>query len=198
VKTFVGFAAVVVMVGLVPADGVSRAARSPRCDTTLEPTPNADLPDDVAAFAQGTPIVGDGDLWLLLNRPSELDLAFDLELDQWELRKVVLYPRVPGPIEIVERRLGSARRITTSLEDDSFANGFTFRVTSFGFPRGGCWRITASLGDSRVRFHVRVPRERQPICDDLAEQLDGLRAIPNEANVVQAQKVEAALDDKGC
>lgn len=190
-------AAFVAVLGLACASTSASAARDATCDTTIESTRSEDVPTDVADFAHGTPVFGEGSLWLVINRPGpEFVPGFDVETDQWMLRKVVWYPRDMGAIEIVEQRVGSSRRVTMELTGDSYVNGFTFRPTHLVFPRGGCWRVTATLGVSKVRFHVRVPTGREAICHDLARQVrDARETLDNEG---YARSLEAAALERAC
>lgn len=166
-----------------------------RCESAPQPVPEG-LPDDVAAFAGETPIVGEGALWLLLNRTA-FTTVFDVEADQWALRKVVWYRRRAGVIEIVERRAGTSQRVTDEIPADGYgATGF--RPSSLSFPRGGCWRVTARLHGSEVRFDVRVPSGLRAVCDDITQQVGELRAIPIAENLARAGDLESTLAEKGC
>jgi len=193
----IGLVVFAAMLGLVPESvQASGVAVPPRCDTTLEPVVEENLPDDVAAFADGAPIIGEGALYLLVNR-AQFDPHFDAESDQWMLRKVVWFRRQTGTIDIVEQRSGSSLRVTDQFSGDGYGNT-GFLPSHLSFPRGGCWRVTATLAGSSVEFQVRVPKGRQAICDDLAEQLSELRAISNETSSDYESTLEAASDEKDC
>lgn len=196
-KVCIGLVVLAAMIGLAPACvQASHAAGSPRCDTTLEPTLEEELPEDVTAFADGTPIAGEGVLWLLINRPS-FRTAFDIDDDQWVLAKVVWFRRQAGTIDIVERRSGSSQRVTVELSRGGYGET-GFLPSHLSFPRAGCWRVSARLHDSGVRFDVRVPAGLQAVCDDIARQGDELSGIPIEENLDRAGALEAAADEKGC
>ena len=167
-----------------------------RCASAPPPVPAAGLPDDVAAFAEGAPIVGEGALWLLVNRRA-FTTVFDVEADQWTLRKVVWFRRRVGVIAIIERRAGTSQRVADELPADGYGET-GFLPSSLRFPRGGCWRVTARLRGSGVRFDVRVPSGLRAVCDDITKQVGELRAIPISENLARAGDLEATLVEKGC
>jgi len=200
VKTLVALAALTAAICL-PSGGAwatrtDHLEGARRCEPAPRPVSADRLPGDVAAFADGAPIAGEGALWLLVNRRA-FTPVFDVEGDQWALRKVVWYRRRGGVIAIIERRAGATQRVADELPADGYGET-GFRPSSLRFPRGGCWHVTARLHDSEVRFDVRVPTGLRAVCDDITQQVRELRAIPIAENLARAGDLEAMLAERGC
>ena len=82
-------------------------------------------------------------------------------------------------------------RLTTAAAMTSVPSHLTFSG-------GGCWKVTARLGASTIRFTVQIPRGRAAVCASLTEQLDSLRSIPIDENLATAERFEAAARATGC
>ena len=157
------------------------APRTRACDTAIAFVPPHQVPADVAEFAGPEPVTGEDPLWLVVNTARQVPV-FDVDRDEWILPKVVWYRRAAGRIEVELRhaRQGSSR--TVEISADGYGET-GFRPSSLHFPKGGCWRVIARLGDAEVRFRVRVPPGRAAICADIARQQDALRAVVNDENI---------------
>jgi hypothetical protein len=126
---------------------------SPGCATSINPVPVADVPADVAVWAVGTPVIGQGALWTIL---SAIGVPGRHDSTGWHL-KFPWYTRPNGLPQVDGRRLDGSGTFQFDVNRAFAANG-AFVTSTLDFSVSGCWEVTGRFGGSTLRFDLDVGR----------------------------------------
>ena len=145
-----------VKVRTVPS--TSSRAHEIGCETGVETVPANEVPSDVAAWADGEPVVGHGELW---TARSLLSLAPTEDHGIWRA-KIAWFTR---PFGIPKINGAPARRprhlhASTPIRDRPEGNLGRVGVSS---SRPGCWEVTASFDNSQIVFRILVGDPPRPL-----------------------------------
>jgi len=131
-------------------DGASSAATTASgCVASIKPAHG--VPHDVAVWAQGRPVVGEGSLWTTraaVGVPPRRDGTGWLLKFPWLTRPNGL-PRIDG------RRLNGPGVFHYDVNRAYDARG-AFDTSTLHFSTPGCWQVTGRYGSSTLRFQLRV------------------------------------------
>jgi len=152
VKRLLGLVPVIVLVaGWTALPSRSSAAVS-GCVRSIEPT-HAREPHDVAAWAQGRRVVGEGSLWTIRSAVSVHGVHYGTG---WHL-KFPWYTRPNGLPRITGRRLDGPGIFHFDVNRAWDARG-AFNTSTLDFSVPGCWQVTGRYGTSSLRFNLSVGR----------------------------------------
>ena len=129
----------------------STSANATTCVASISVVPRAKVPHDVAAWAQGAAVVGDGALW---TRRSNIDVPGSHQGNIWRV-KFSWYTRPFGLPTITGRRLDGTGTFHADANPATDARG-TWVVSSFEFSRPGCWQVTSRYRTSTIRFRMHI------------------------------------------
>jgi len=118
--------------------------------TSIKPAHGV-VPHDVAGWAQGRPVVGEGSLWTTraaVGVPPRRDGTGWLLKFPWLTRPNGL-PRIDG------RRLNGPGVFHYDVNRAYDARG-AFDTSTLHFSTPGCWQVTGRYGSSTLRFQLRV------------------------------------------
>jgi photosystem II stability/assembly factor-like uncharacterized protein len=121
------------------------------CPTSIDAVPAAEVPSDVAAWADGAPVIGEGGLWTVV---SALHVGGLLDNQTYRL-KFPWYTKPNGLPLITGRRLDGDGTFHADVNLATDAGG-AFVVSSLEFSTPGCWEITARFGSSTLEFRLRI------------------------------------------
>jgi len=130
--------------------GSPAATAATGCVTWVRPAHSV-VPRDVAAWAQGRAVVGQGSLWTTraaVGVPPRPDGTGWLLKFPWLTRPNGL-PRIDG------RRLNGPGVFHYDVNRAYDARG-AFNTSTLRFSSAGCWQVTGRYGSSTVRFQLRV------------------------------------------
>ena len=150
-----------------PVWGVTPARRS--CGQAIRGVPARLVPREVRDdFAHGSAVVGERALWAIVLSLKRAPV-FEPEAGVWQVRKVVWYRGAAGALDVRgQRREGEGEFVFDAHPDSYPVPGFL--PSHLNFSKGGCWHVSARLGDSQLSFDVRIPTGRRAICASLVEQ----------------------------
>ena len=160
-RSFAGLTLTAVVLGVVAVAGVGAstgdrapvklkaAAPGAGCASGPEPVAAASVPPDVAAWAHGAPVVGDGAVWTIR---SAIDVAPHFQSGQWYL-KFPWYLRPPGIPTITGRRLDGPGTFTADANPTYDSSG-AWTVSGLTFSAPGCWEVTAHSQDSALTVTI--------------------------------------------
>lgn len=127
------------------------------CAVSISVVPRAKVPHDVAAWAQGAAVVGNGALWTIR---SAIDVPGSHQSNIWRV-KFPWYTRPFGLPTITGRRLDGTGTFHADANPATDARG-TWVVSSLEFSRPGCWQITSRYGSSTIRFNMHILANAHP------------------------------------
>ena len=113
--------------------------------------PAADVPNDVAAWAGGAPVIGEGGLWTIVSATHVAPTIYD---QRYHL-KFPWYTTPNGPPLIGARRLDGAGTFHANVDRATDASG-VFEVSTLDFSAPGCWEVTARFRSSTLQFRLRI------------------------------------------
>jgi hypothetical protein len=123
----------------------------PTCVTGADPVPAAEVPTDVAAWAGGAPVIGEGALWTVLSathvRATPYNGGYNLKFP-W-------LTRPDGPPVIDARRIDGPGTFHADANRSFDARG-VFEMSGLEFSTAGCWEVTAHYLSSTLQFRVLV------------------------------------------
>lgn len=131
---------------------VQTTRASSTCPASIATVPKAKVPRDVARWARGAAVVGDGALWTIR---SAIDVSASRQPKGWFL-KFPWYARPFGLPNITGRRLDGAGTFHASVDRADDARG-AWVVSSLEFSHRGCWEVTSRYRKATIRFHLNVP-----------------------------------------
>ena len=127
------------------------------CAASISLVPPAKVPHDVAAWAQGAAVVGNGALW---TRRSNIDVPGSHQSKIWRV-KFSWYTRPFGLPTITGRRLDGTGTFHADANPATDSRG-TWVVSSFEFSHPGCWQITGRYRSSTIRFRMHILANSHP------------------------------------
>jgi hypothetical protein len=155
------------------ARGASDRARTDVCRPNPEPTPRTGLPVKLKPFS-GMRLTGTRTLWTVVDLREP---HYVTGQGGWELRKQPWFRLEEGQLTISGRRVdGGSGTFQADLPPmDAYPLDLNpwpgFIPSSFTFSTGGCWKVTAQLGRSKVALYFDVDDSTAAICADLAASL---------------------------
>jgi hypothetical protein len=120
------------------------------CVAGIEPV-HAGEPQDVMAWAEGRPAIGEGSLWTIRSALSVHGVEYGTG---WHV-KFPWYTRPNGLPQVHGLRLDGPGRFTYDVNRAYDARG-AFNTSTLNFSAPGCWRVTARFGTSTLRFNLRI------------------------------------------
>ncbi|HEY5013132.1 MAG TPA: hypothetical protein VIK61_10565 [Acidimicrobiia bacterium] len=129
------------------------------CDSHVAITPANDVPSDVAAWAQGAPVVGHGGLW---TARSAIAVRALRQPDGTWLLKFPWFTRPFGVPQINGRRLDGAGSFHSDANAATDQRG-TWVASSLAFSTSGCWEVTARFGGATITFRTLVGSPPLPL-----------------------------------
>jgi hypothetical protein len=141
-----------------PKTTTSTAANTTTCAASISVVPRAKVPHDVAAWAQGAAVVGNGALWTVR---THIDLPGSHQGNIWRV-KFSWYTRPFGLPTITGRRLDGTGTFHADANPATDARG-TWVVSSFEFSRPGCWQVTSRYRNSTIRFRMHILANVSPV-----------------------------------
>ena len=136
---------------LSPKMTTSTSPNATTCAASISVVPRAKVPHDVAAWAHGAAVVGNGALWTIR---SAINVSPDHQQSVWRL-KFPWYTRPFGLPTITGRRLDGVGIFHADANPATDSRG-TWVVSSLEFSQAGCWQVTSRYRTSTIRFRVRV------------------------------------------
>ena len=130
----------------------SAATAATGCGAWVRPAHSV-IPRDVAAWAQGRAVVGEGSLW---TTRAAVGVPPRPDGTGW-LLKFPWLTRPNGLLRIDGRRLNGPGVFHYDVNRAYDARG-AFNTSTLRFSTAGCWQITGCYGSSTVRFQLRVGR----------------------------------------
>jgi hypothetical protein len=132
--------------------GQTTPPKAPTCTASVKIVPQALVPRDVAAWADGSAVVGHGALWTIR---SAIDVnGTRLPNGVW-LLKFPWFTRPFGLPTISGRRLDGKGTFHANADPATDSRG-TWVVSSLEFSHTGCWQVTGRYRTSTLRFRVHV------------------------------------------
>jgi photosystem II stability/assembly factor-like uncharacterized protein len=139
----------------------------PPCAAGIDAVPAAEVPSDVAAWADGRPVVGGGQLW---TAESAMHVAGTPVGPAWDL-KFPWFTKPSGLPQISARRLDGPGTFSSDVNHALDSRG-AWVVSSLQFSTPGCWEVTGRFQSSTLTFRVAIGPV--PTSAVFANQHDGL------------------------
>jgi hypothetical protein len=139
-------------------------AVGPACGAHLATVPAKDVPPDVAAWAQGAPVVGGGALWTVrsaIDVPAVSVRTPNAPRDVW-LLKFPWLTRPSGLPTIAGRRLDGPGGFAFDVHRAIGGRG-AFVTSSLTFTVPGCWEVNARFGGATISFRILVGNPPRPL-----------------------------------
>jgi hypothetical protein len=121
------------------------------CAASISVVPPAKVPHDVAAWAQGAAVVGNGALW---TKRANINVPGSHQAKIWRV-KFSWYTRPFGLPTITGRRLDGTGTFDADANSATDSRG-TWVISSFVFSHPGCWQVTGRYRSSTIRFHMHI------------------------------------------
>jgi hypothetical protein len=172
--------AVLVSCSLLATVGATDAAAPAQsCGPGTKLTARADLRDGLR-IVDVPGLIGDRTLWTIPPRTP----GYESGTKSWGSRKQAWFRLEEGPLTVTGRRVdgGSGVFHFDMPPVESYplwlnaGIGPGFIPSSFEFSTGGCWKVTARLGRSRVVLFVDIDDSKAAICAQLASDLRSAQA----------------------
>lgn len=128
------------------------------CETGVETVPANEVPSDVAAWADGEPVVGHSELWTVRKL---LTLAPTFDHGIWRA-KIAWFTRPFGIPKINGRRLDGPGTFRGDANSATDQRG-TWVASGLAFSQAGCWEVTASFDNSGIVFRILVGDPPRPL-----------------------------------
>ena len=125
------------------------APAAPTCRSGPDPVPAAQVPVDVASWAGGKAVVGNGAVWTIRSAIDVAPVAFD---GKWML-KFPWFLRPAAVPRIVGRRVDGEGTFSADANPAIDSRG-TWAVSSLVFSTPGCWDVTASYRGSNLTVRI--------------------------------------------
>ena len=186
-KLVCALAAVAVLLPLPSNAGTSEArSRADRCESQTEATPRRDLPAQVRRLNPSTTaVVGEGDLW------TRIQVYAGYVAGEGWRSKHPWFRLVDGAPTIDARRVtpgrGAFRADVPRAESYPVWMNGGFIPSTMSFAAGGCWRITATMGNARVVLSTYIDDSRRAVCASLARQSTDASTDAERATVAADQ-----------
>ena len=135
----------------------SSSPNATTCAPSVSVVPGAEVPPDVAAWAQGAAVVGDGALW---TTRANIDLPGSRQSNVWRV-KFSWFTRPFGLPTITGHRLDGAGTFHADANPATDSRG-TWVVSSLEFSGPGCWQVTGRYRNSTIRFRMRILANASP------------------------------------
>jgi hypothetical protein len=132
---------------------VKTAAPGAACASGPAPVAPEFVPPDVAAWAHGDAVVGQGAVWTIR---SAIDVAPHPQSGQWYL-KFPWFLRPPGIPTITGRRLDGEGTFRADANLAYDASG-TWTVSGLTFSAPGCWEVTARYRGAALTVTIGFAR----------------------------------------
>jgi hypothetical protein len=161
------------------------------CAASISVVARAKVPHDVAAWAQGAAVVGNGALWTVR---SAIDVPGSHQSNIWRV-KFPWYTRPFGLPTITGRRLDGTGTFHAHANPATDARG-TWVVSSFEFSRPGCWQVTSRYGSSTIRFNMHIlanPHPAPPPSAQPAVKIPPSSTLPATTTTTGAPSAQALL-----
>jgi hypothetical protein len=164
-RSIAGLTVTAVVVGVMAfaAVGASSSDRAPVkvktaapvavCASGPAPVAADSVPPDVAAWAHGDPVVGQGAVWTIR---SAIEVAPRPQSGQWYL-KFPWFLRPPGIPTITGRRLDGEGTFSANANLAYDSSG-TWTVSGLTFSAPGCWEVTARYRGSALTVTIDFAR----------------------------------------
>jgi hypothetical protein len=120
------------------------------CVASIEPV-RAEEPHDVALWAHGEQVIGEGSLWTVRSATSVHGVQYGTG---WHL-KFPWYTRPNGVPRIEARRINGPGTFNYDVNRAYDARG-AWNTSTLDFSVPGCWQVTGQLGASTLRFRLSV------------------------------------------
>ena len=151
----------------------SSSPNTTTCAASISVVPRAKVPHDVAAWAQGAAVVGNGALWTVR---SHIDLPGSHQGNIWRV-KFSWYTRPFGLPTITGRRLDGSGTFHAHADPATDFRG-TWVASTFEFSHLGCWQVTSRYRSSTVRFRMRILANAHPTPSSSGQP--PVRSVPRE------------------
>ena len=142
-------------------------------------------------------IMGRGPLWIFSDSVLRATPGFDVFTGAWRLKFPWLRAKA-GHLRVSARRLDGSGTFSLNMSEEAYpATGFL--PSSVGFSNGGCWKVTAKLRRTTIRFFMAFSSGPAAICNDLAGQVEDVRAarsLPDNQEYVA--KLDAEVEQRDC
>ena len=153
------YALVLVSAPASDARGLAGGTSPSSCPANPQPTPRRDLPPKLKPYSD-TRLIGERALWTVAPR----DPRYVADVGTWTLGKQPWFRLNTRQLTIDGRRVdgrpGTFRADVPPMEayplDMNLHIGPGFIPSSLEFSTGGCWKVTATLGRSKVVLHVNI------------------------------------------
>jgi hypothetical protein len=201
VITRLGVAVVVSCSVLASTVGSGAVSASQSCGPGTKSTPHAELPRPLRTV-DGPGLVGHGTLWTIVLREP----AYGSTSKRWVLGKQAWFRLEEGPVTVTGRRVdggeGTFHFDMPPVESyQLWMNadiGPGFIPSSLEFSSGGCWKVVARLGRSRVVLNFHIDGSNATICRQLASDLLSARATSGGWAQTQVAAIVADLESRRC
>ena len=151
----------VLLVASTIPDGPGRAvdAHAASCPSSPRPTPRKDLPEQFKGYRK-LRVFGNGDLWAVPPRKP----TYSARTGLWTVKKQAWFRLSDEVLTVqadqVDGDGGTFHAVLPPVGsyplDLNLHIGPRFMPSHLEFSEPGCWRVVATLGDSRVVFHVDI------------------------------------------
>jgi hypothetical protein len=187
--------------GFAEPDAVAQhASARPKCGEGTKPTPHAEL-GRALQIVDG-PLIGEGTLWTIPLRTPE----YAPGTGNWVVGKQAWFRLEEGPLTATARRVdggtGTFHFDVPPVESYPLALnasiGPGFIPSSLEFSTGGCWKVTARLGRSRVVLVFDIDDSKAAICKQLASDLLTARANSDRWSQTQVGVITADQQTRAC
>ena len=193
--------AVVLSCSLLGTFGASDAASAATsCGPGTPITAHADL-RRALRIVDG-PLVGNRTLWTAPPRVPK----YGSTTKSWGFGKQAWFRLEEGPLTVTGHRVdgGSGDFHFDMPPVESYplwlnaGIGPGFIPSSFEFSTGGCWKVTARLGRSRVVLFFDIDDSKAAICAEIASTLRAARASSNQWAQAQVDTITADQQSRRC
>jgi hypothetical protein len=153
-------------------------------------------------IVRGPGLIGNRTLWTIPLRAPE----YGSSTRSWELATQAWFRLEDGPVTVTGKRVdggaGTFRFDMPPVESYPLALnaniGPGFIPSSLEFSTGGCWKVTARLGRSRVVLFFDIDGSKRAICAQSASDLRDLTARTEQWARTQIDTITADRQERRC
>jgi len=116
-------------------------------------------------------IIGRDPLWVF-EATVRLGAGYDVFTEEWGAKFPWLRTKA-GHLRVKGRRLDGPGTFDVGMQQSAYPRT-GFLPSSLRFSNGGCWKVTAKLRNTTIRFYMAFSSSATAICEELRWQLDNL------------------------
>ena len=141
-------------------------------------------------------IIGHDPMWVF-DATVRLGAGYDVFAEEWTAKFPWLRTKA-GRLRVKGHRVDGPGTFAVEMQQSAYPRT-GFLPSGFRFSNGGCWKVTAKLRRTTIRFYMAFSSGPEDLCDELRSQVDNVKNaqdLPENAEYVA--RLNEVLDARNC